>query len=308
MQTYFAPGKILLAGEYTVLLGLEAMALPVKDGQWLEFFEYKTPEGQSDMLRFQALDEKGAVWLQFAYDLNTMQAHAEQNSESAAFESVLQRVPPDFWKPNTSYRLETRLEFGRNTGLGSSSTFISLMSQCFHLDPQKLQKDIFNGSGYDVAIATLGKPLTFWRKDGEAHFRAWKWDPQWSEDWHVVFLGEKVNSRKSASALIPQLEEILNEPFYAQQFERVLSIVRDSEHTASIEAALEMFQLLMAQLLELQTPYKHFNLNPVKQGLCKWLGAWGGDMLLVNTTFLNHEHTFFKSYNVVPWNEIIRYE
>lgn len=308
MQTYFAPGKILLAGEYTVLLGMEALAVPVKQGQWLEFFAFSTPSNQPRILYFKAIDSEGGCWIENKFDLDSQTWENPISDELESFNKVITMVPWDFWEAQTSYRLETRLEFGRETGLGSSSTFIALMSECFRLDPQKLQEEIFKGSGYDVAVACLGKPLTFWRNEQGAHFRSWDLQPRLTEDWRVVFLGEKVDSRKSASAIIDGLETMLSEPFYKQQFERVLHIIRDADNTQSIEAALEMYQLLLAQLLEMNTPYKQFNLTPVKQGLCKWLGAWGGDMLLVNNTLFEKELNFFSDFESVRWNELVKYE
>ena len=308
MQTFFAPGKILLAGEYAVLLGLEAHAVPVKQGQWMEFFAYKTPPDTANTLHFKALDDLQSVWLDNTYNLDLRQWQSEVSPELNAFDRVLHCVADSFWQPQTSYRMETRLEFGRETGLGSSSTFIALMAQCFLLDPQVLQDQIFKGSGYDVAVASLGKPLSFWRNEQGAHFRQWQLPATLTQDWFVVFLGNKVNSRHSAAEIIENLKEVLAEPFYKQQFERVLGIVRDADTTASVEAALEMYQLLLAQLVNMDTPYKQFGLKPVKQGLCKWLGAWGGDMLLVNNTFLEQENPFFESYHIVPWNELVSHE
>ena len=308
MQTYFAPGKILLAGEYTVLLGLEALAVPVKQGQWLEFFAFSTPENQPRILYFKAIDSEGLTWIENRYDLEEQVWLEPTTPELEPFSKVLTKVPDEFWEENRSYRLETRLEFGRETGLGSSSTFIALMAECFRLDPQKLQEEIFKGSGYDVAIACLGKPITFWRNEQGAHYRSWNIQPKLTEDWRVVFLGEKVDSRKSASAILETLANMLSEPFYKQQFERVLNIVRDADNTQSIEAALEMYQLLLAQLLDMNTPYKEFNLTPVKQGLCKWLGAWGGDMILVNNTLFEKELDFFSDFESVRWNELVKYE
>jgi len=308
MQTYFAPGKILLAGEYTVLLGLEALAVPVKQGQWLEFFAFSTPENQPRILYFKAIDSEGLTWIENRYDLEKQVWLEPTTPELEPFSKVLTKVPDEFWEENRSYRLETRLEFGRETGLGSSSTFIALMAECFRLDPQKLQEEIFKGSGYDVAIACLGKPITFWRNEQGAHYRSWNIQPKLTEDWRVVFLGEKVDSRKSASAILETLANMLSEPFYKQQFERVLNIVRDADNTQSIEAALEMYQLLLAQLLDMNTPYKEFNLTPVKQGLCKWLGAWGGDMILVNNTLFEKELDFFSDFESVRWNELVKYE
>ncbi len=40
MQSYYAPGKILLVGEYAVTKGFEGLAVPVKAGQWMDVWEF----------------------------------------------------------------------------------------------------------------------------------------------------------------------------------------------------------------------------------------------------------------------------
>jgi mevalonate kinase len=306
MQTYFAPGKILLAGEYAVLLGLNAHAVPVKKGQWLEYFEFKTPENQQDTLYYKAIDIQGTAWMNAQCLLTTRTWVGGETPD--VLQQVFDAIPETFWKPGFSYRLETRLEFSRDSGLGSSSTFTALMSHCFQLEPQRLQERLFQGSGYDVAIATVQKPLTFWRNDQGAHFKSWKLPPENTQDWTILFLGNKVNSRSSSANIIESLRQIIAEPFYLLQFEKVLHIIETAESANALEAALEMYQLLLSQLLNMETPYQHFQLKPVKKGLCKWLGAWGGDMLLVNRTFMDAHADWASQYPSEHWNDFVIYE
>jgi mevalonate kinase len=201
MQSYYAPGKILLAGEYGVLLGLNALALPVKKGQWLEFFDFKTPENNPDTLYFKAIDENGETWLQYNFILDQKPWLELNSDELIPLVQLLRMIPEEHWIQGKSFRLETRLEFARTSGLGTSSTFVSLLSQCFLLNPQRVQELLFQGSGYDVAVSNVQKPLIFWRNAGGAHFRPWKLNPDLTQDWSILFLGNKVNSRSSSASI-----------------------------------------------------------------------------------------------------------
>jgi hypothetical protein len=72
-----------------------------------------------------------------------------------------------------------------------------------------------------------------------------------------------------------------------------------------LEAGLEMWQAILAMSLELETPYQHFKFQSIKGGLCKWLGAWGGDMLLINDVFAESEQDALKKFQMVYWNDIV---
>jgi len=69
MQSYFAPGKVMLTGEYAVLKGLEAFAFPTKQGQWLDVFVYDTPKDTQPTLTYNAANHQGETWLSASYDL-----------------------------------------------------------------------------------------------------------------------------------------------------------------------------------------------------------------------------------------------
>jgi len=308
MQTFYAPGKILLCGEYLVLKGFNGIAVPTQKGQWLEVFEFETPENKKDTIIYTALDFEGYKWIEWQGEINTIQKQ-EISTESIDFLiKFLKLLPKKSWKKGCSYRFETRLEFNQNWGLGSSSTFISLLCQYFRLDPFKMEQKLFGGSGYDIAIAELKQPLIFWKNKNGANFRTWSAEVTKESDWSVVFLNEKVNSRKSSELINEAIQEISDDAAYQLQFQKIIEMIELANDIFTIEAALEMYQLLLGQITNLPTPYQFLNIKPVKQGLCKWLGAWGGDMILVNNKVLEEYPNVFTDYQVCPWSEIVKYE
>lgn len=307
MQSFYAPGKVLLNGEYTVLVGFEGMALPAKCGQWLDTWVFNTPNGKVDTLYYQALDENELPWFQLEVSLDEMLPSSEISADdkpvAEVFLKLLNLVADSFFESGKSIRLVTRLEFNRNSGLGSSSTFVALMSQFFGLNPQEVQAQLFGGSGYDVAIAQVQKPLIFWKNEQGAHFRPWKLSSSLTQQWNIVFWGEKVNSRTSSANVKNTLEQLSQDTAYKMQLEKILSLTRDAQDIPTLETSLEMMQMFLSQLLEMDTPYQTLGIKPVSQGLCKWLGAWGGDMLLVNKKILQEYSTVFKNKTVVLWND-----
>jgi len=331
MQSFYAPGKILLVGEYTVTKGFEGLAVPVKSGQWMDVWEFDSPGNAEDRFIFNALDSHGASWFSESFDIARLKQNAasvqlsesknpsensEHNSESIIKSSIesnneshlsklLALVPASFWKPGKSYRFETRLEFDRSSGLGSSSTFVQLMSNYFKLDPFQVQDLVFGGSGYDVAIAAVQKPLIYWRNEQGVHFRQWKLNSELTKDWKVVFLGNKVNSRTSTSQVSDMLEDLSNDENYRMQIQKIIEIVRDAQELMALETGIEMYQMFLSQLLGMVTPYTYFGVKPLPRGVCKWLGAWGGDMLLVNSVVWDAYYSLWNGCEVKNWNDLV---
>lgn len=304
MQSYFAPGKVMLTGEYAVLKGLEAFAFPTKQGQWLDVFVYDTPKDTQPTLTYNAVNHQGETWLSASYDL--LEFKWIESSDDVDFLSkIMEMVRNDFWQEGKSYRLETRLEFDRNAGLGSSSTFISLISRFFRLDPFLVQREVFGGSGYDVAIAEVGKSLRFSLVNDSVHFRQWEISEELTADWYIAFTGSKIDSRASSKEVSDKLDLLWEDEFYKSQLEHVSRLIAEANNTMVLETGLEMYQTLLSQLLELKRPYETLGLKAIPRGLCKWLGAWGGDMLLVNKIFLEQYEAELNEFNIQPWNEVI---
>ena len=300
----------MLCGEYAVTIGVEALALPVSLGQWMYVWEFDSPGG-GDRLIWEAKEKDGSTWLNesFALPLETMEAETEKSSERdrsrEVLHSMLSMVAEGFWKTGKSYRIETQLEFDRSSGLGSSSTMVANFARFAGLDAQKVQQKVLGGSGYDVAVAELGKGLVFWKNAEVANWDAWKLSADLTSKWKIVFLGKKQNSRNALADVKGKLMEIEKDDFLMHQLRQVCAAVKMANQVPMLEAGLEMWQAILAMSLGLETPYQHFKFQPTKGGLCKWLGAWGGDMLLINDVFEESEREALKKYKIVDWNQLV---
>lgn len=300
----------MLCGEYAVTIGVEALALPVSLGQWMYVWEFDSPGG-GDRLIWEAKEKDGSTWLNesFALPLETMEAETEKSSERdrsrEVLHSMLSMVAEGFWKTGKSYRIETQLEFDRSSGLGSSSTMVANFARFAGLDAQKVQQKVLGGSGYDVAVAELGKGLAFWKNAEVANWDAWKLSADLTSKWKIVFLGKKQNSRNALADVKGKLMEIEKDDFLMHQLQQVCAAVKMANQVPMLEAGLEMWQAILAMSLGLETPYQHFKFQPTKGGLCKWLGAWGGDMLLINDVFEESEREALKKYKIVDWNQLV---
>ena len=300
----------MLCGEYAVTIGIEALALPVSLGQWMYVWEFDSPGG-GDRLIWEAKEKDGSTWLNesFALPLETMEAETEKSSERdrsrEVLHSMLSMVAEGFWKTGKSYRIETQLEFDRSSGLGSSSTMVANFARFAGLDAQKVQQKVLGGSGYDVALAELGKGLVFWKNAEVANWDAWKLSADLTSKWKIVFLGKKQNSRNALADVKGKLMEIEKDDFLMHQLQQVCAAVKMANQVPMLEAGLEMWQAILAMSLGLETPYQHFKFQPTKGGLCKWLGAWGGDMLLINDVFEESEREALKKYKIVDWNQLV---
>ena len=300
----------MLCGEYAVTIGVEALALPVSLGQWMYVWEFDSPGG-GDRLIWEAKEKDGSTWLNesFALPLETMEAETEKSSERdrsrEVLHSMLSMVAEGFWKTGKSYRIETQLDFDRSSGLGSSSTMVANFARFAGLDAQKVQQKVLGGSGYDVAVAELGKGLVFWKNAEVANWDAWKLSADLTSKWKIVFLGKKQNSRNALADVKGKLMEIEKDDFLMHQLQQVCAAVKMANQVPMLEAGLEMWQAILAMSLGLETPYQHFKFQPTKGGLCKWLGAWGGDMLLINDVFEESEREALKKYKIVDWNQLV---
>jgi hypothetical protein len=120
-----------------------------------------------------------------------------------------------------------------------------------------------------------------------------------------VFYGQKMDSRASLKNVQEALNEIAEDEFYTAQIDHILNLTKSAKDVLSLEASLEMYQKILSQSLELPTPYDVLEIEPIAQGLCKWLGAWGGDMILVNDKVLEAYSSKFEKFEKIGWNQLV---
>jgi len=152
LKTFYSNGKLLLTGEYIVLDGANALALPTKYGQSLTIEVLNAPE-----LKWRSIDEKGHLWFEGSFQFNEGENRLETNSNDAIASRLLQilntvnKLKPNFLNSifsNTLGLLVTsKLDFNKNWGLGSSSTLLNNIAQWAKIDAFELSRNTFGGSG-----------------------------------------------------------------------------------------------------------------------------------------------------------------
>jgi len=159
LSNWYAHGKLLLTGEYLVLEGAFALALPLKYGQ--SFSVKKNTDG---LLTWQA-NYLQKPWFSAKFSLPNLKLLSFDNENLALrlheILLQLQKMKPGFFSEKQGFLINTELDFNPEYGFGSSSTFIANLARWAHVDPFQLQKNTFGGSGYDIACALSGKPLFF---------------------------------------------------------------------------------------------------------------------------------------------------
>lgn len=259
MQHFFAPGKLLLSGEYSVLQGAKAIAVPTKMGQHLKVSSVAT-----DGARYRALDHLGNAWLDF--DITS----PSSKEEILVRDILLGASSADYLQ---KFKLETKLDFPREWGLGSSSTFITLIADWLQLDVWELFFKHLSGSGYDVAVAQAQKAIRY-------HLSAPQkpsWEevqvPQFFSNTYFLYLGKKQNSAKEVARFLAEKRS----SDLIQSISNLSDDLLEIKDMESLENWMVAHENMTAELIGLE-PVPN-RVLPNFGGKAKSLGAWGGDFL-----------------------------
>ena len=263
---FFAHGKLLLTGEYAVLDGALAIALPTQYGQEMHI----TPSEREGIF-FRSLTQEGTPWYEgqlFVGDTNPITQTLERILSQA------QRMQANFLT-DQSVRVETKLDFPREWGLGSSSTLISMIAQWAEVDPYELLWNSFGGSGYDIACARASSPILYQLTEGKAKVYPIYYNPPFAASLFFVYLNKKQNSRegialyqglkKNKRPLVTQLSQLTEEIYRTHSLDTFSKLL--SEHEAVLSSYLRLPTVK-------DSLFKDFS------GTIKSLGAWGGDFVL----------------------------
>jgi mevalonate kinase len=161
MHTFYSNGKLLITGEYVVLDGTLSLAIPTQFGQSLEVEPFNEPK-----LIWKSLDNNNYVWFEDEFLLqNGMLKQPQHDNEisNRLFQilSAAKQFNPEFLKENIGFKVESKLTFPRDWGLGSSSTLINNIANWAKIDAYNLLKLTFGGSGYDIACAQHDSAITY---------------------------------------------------------------------------------------------------------------------------------------------------
>ena len=120
-------GKLLISGEYFVLDGAKAFALPCKFGQRFSI-TYQNVEFKSEhILQWKAYTKLNVLWIDAIIDLKSFTLLNDANKEAKMLLDILKvckTLNTQFLNIDKNIIIEAKLDFPRSWGLGSSSTLI----------------------------------------------------------------------------------------------------------------------------------------------------------------------------------------
>ncbi|WP_410878357.1 GYDIA family GHMP kinase [Myroides sp. DW712] len=299
---FYSAGKLLISGEYLVLDGALAFALPTSYGQTL----YVEDQKQNSIL-WTSYDVDGTIWMQ--EEVAVEQLLINEDVEGTEYLRTLVKVlraahrqNPEILQTKQGFKVDSKLSFLRLWGLGTSSTWINNVAQWFDINPYQLLQESFGGSGYDIACAKHRTAL-FYQLTNPYHPKVEliEFHPCFKANLYFVYLNEKQSSKAAIETYRTKKELI------GSQIDRISTISR-----ALVTAkSLEEFQDLMQEHEEilgaiLETQPVQDRLFPDFKGTIKSLGAWGGDFVLVATEEDPTAYFFKKGYpTVVPYEKMI---
>lgn len=296
-------GKLLLTGEYFVLDGVPALAVPTKPGQ--SFRIGSLPGGPEHDLYWRAYSREGERWFSRAFDKEEW-ARPQVQSEDPAdrIRQILQAAEslnPGCTANIRGLEVNTRLEFDRAWGLGSSSTLIAAVAKWLGVNPYALLEKTFGGSGYDLACAFAAGPILYERNGTTPKVTALDWHPGWLQQSCFVYLNQKQNSREGIQAY--RAREI-SDAARAEISRITTALLSDTLHLRAAAQLLLAHEKTVADTLGLQPVQQR--LFPGFPGAIKSLGAWGGDFVWALSE--EQPEKVWAYFNALGYEVVIAYE
>ncbi len=278
-QYFFGHGKLLLSGEYFVLDGADALALPTKIGQSLAV---KYAPSFSPTLSWKSYDVHGECWFDSKFEFWHFNCLDENPSiDALMLQKILKQARtqnPHFLRDDVDVKVETHLGFPLNFGLGSSSSLTYNIAQWAYVSPFELLFKTQGGSGYDIACAQSDGPIIYKKLSSGPNWSPVNFHPVFKDNIYFLYLGNKQNSRDAVKKYIK------NRPISQNIISAVSALTEKmlkSQTLKDFQDAITEHELLVGLNLNME-PVKNARFSDFN-GAIKSLGAWGGDFSLVAT-------------------------
>lgn len=293
-------GKILLSAEYLVLDGASSIALPSKLTQ--ELFITKCNE---KIIDWQSFDEKNNLWFQEKFILVNEKLNyvGEKNPISEKVLSLLKHIlklkGPDNLMGN---KLVNILNFNRQWGLGSSSTFVNNLAKWAKIDPYELLFSTFSGSGFDIACCDYNSPILYRNNDKSIVAKKISFNPNFADKLYLIYLGKKQNTEKSIKKYSEKKFEKIN---LITKINSINDKIINCKDLKDFENLIELHENIIGKAISMKPIQKSF-FNDYNEGKIKSLGSWGGDFILA--TSKNNDIKYFEKKGfktIFPLSEIV---
>lgn len=273
-----ARGKLLLTGEYFVLDGAQALAMPVRFGQSLRV----APGEESGSLSWTSLNDDGSNWFQARFELPGLEVHKCSDAKTAetlrAILLACRRQNPNFSGKQQGLDILTRNDFPREWGLGTSSTLIAALAKWANVDPYRVLFDTMGGSGYDIACAYAKGPLLYRLRNQVPEVQDVSFRPPFLDSLYFVYLGKKQDSREGIRRY---REQAGSDKGMSKRITELSTRFLGSATLPELEAVIREHEEIVSDALGLPRAKELYFSD--FQGEIKSLGAWGGDFVLATS-------------------------
>lgn len=276
-KTYYSNGKLLITGEYLVLDGAKAFALPTKFGQNLI-----VENGSNQEIQWKSYNFDEQLWyedtISFSEIINNVDSKIE--TVKTTLINILHEayiLNPDFISNSQGYKISTQLTFPKNWGLGTSSTLLNNIAQWTKIDAFTLLKNSFGGSGYDIACAQNDTPIIYRLEEDLPIVENVSFNPDYTPNIHFVYLNKKQNSKTAISAYYNNKNHNLTQNISDNN--KITDAILNAKTLKEFALNVEKHEVHLSTILKTRTikevAFPDFN------GIVKSLGAWGGDFVMV---------------------------
>ncbi len=271
-----ANGKLMISGEYLVLSGARALAVPLRLGQQLKVRQ----ERATDWLISWVAKTNGREWFRATFGGEGLNCQgADDAAVARRLRSLLltaRELNPAFLQDAVRVEAETDMEFHPSWGLGSSSSLVYILAKWAGVDAFALQFNTFGGSGYDVACAG-SRQAVLYRYRGQAAspvVETSPFFPLFHRQLLFVYSGRKASTSREVGSYDPgQADEAA-----VKEATALSEALGSAEHLQEFMTLMREHENLVGRVIG-QTPVQQARFNDFP-GAIKSLGAWGGDFIL----------------------------
>ena len=296
MKSFHSNGKLLISGEYLVLDGALSLALPCKFGQYLNF-----TEDSNGTLEWISKDMNDTIWFTAYFEAKTLKVLKTSNYNTVKWVKKILEFCNKNSLTNKSLqgKIECKLEFPNNWGLGSSSTLLNNLASLYEINPYDLNFSTTNGSGYDIACAGSNSALTYQVIENIPEVKKMDWSPVFKDEILFIFLKKKQKSNLE----VKRFKELKKDPDLISRISSITKEIIYSKTIEEFEHLLDEHEAITGQYIQSETvKSKYFS---DYEGSVKSLGAWGGDFVLA--TRKNKNYFLDKGFDtILSFSEIIK--
>jgi mevalonate kinase len=275
-KKFYSNGKLLITGEYLVLQGATALAVPTIPGQ--EMLISAAPG--AGLIRWKSYFRENC-WFEAGFSVPGYEVVHTTDKKAAGYIARLlceaRRLNPETTAGMHACDVKAILGFDPLWGLGSSSSLISNIAAWFEIDPFTLFFNTQKGSAYDIACAGTNSAIFYRLDNGLPKVESAAFIPPFRSALAFVYSGKKQDSDASIRKYLSSVsvsKDMIN------RISQIGGEVAQAQNQQEFNRLIDEHEELLAHILR-KSPIKkkYFSDFP---GSLKSLGAWGGDFFLAS--------------------------